>query len=394
MVCELAVSATTTAAAQGSRSYAVNTYVNDVEISPYVGYLDDFPFRVAESGGTEPATAEIAILDKTNILSRVTDEAYVRVQRSGVDLFRGFIRSRRPRIATIGRIISCSATDVSSLLDSTIVVSNQRAAGESDSDRIKYFLATYASQSLLSGSIGSSDLSKIQTLKASMGKQNFKYLTLRQAIERILGSASPSSNYYLDASGRLHTFDSDHPENDTAPYDINVTLSPSATEAAPENLTIDFDTQSLVNFYYVRGANAAGSGPFSNATSISLFGRRSAFIDGPDSRTASDASDLGNAALRDTAYPVARGSFALHAPYDARNGKSWRAGQVVTVTSPQHGISAKEYRVLKVTTEFMDGEGNRKVEIEFGGLRLRLRGGSGGNSATNSVGASVQGSIG
>lgn len=384
------MSASTTASAQGTEAFAVNTYVNDINISANVGYLDEFPFRVSESGGTEPATAEIVVLDKTNILSQITGEAYVRVQRSGVDLFRGFIRSWRPRISTVGRIISVSATDVSSLLDSTIVVSNLRVAGESDSDRIKYFLATYAGQSLLSGSIGSSDVSKIQMLNNSMRKQKFRYLTLRQAIERILGAASASSNYYIDSAGRLHTFDSDNPENEAAPYNINVTTSPAATEAAPENLTVDFDTQSLVNFYYVRGATSAGSGPFSDATSISLFGRRSAFIDGPDSRTGSDALALGNAALRDTAYPIARGSFTLHAPYDARNGNSWRAGQTFTVTSPQHGLSAKGFRVLKVTTEFIDGSGRRKVEIEFGGLRLRLR--SGGT--TNTTGAAIQGDIG
>ena len=51
---------------QGSVSWAVNTYANGVEISPYVSYGEGFTFRVSESGNTEPGRAEFAIVDKAN----------------------------------------------------------------------------------------------------------------------------------------------------------------------------------------------------------------------------------------------------------------------------------------------------------------------------------------
>ena len=376
-------------ALQGSDTYAVQSYVNDVNLSAYAGYREGFTYKISESGGTEPAQAELSFLDKTNTLV-IPDEAYVRTQFQGSDAFRGFVKSRRPRITTTGRVISVTCSDVSMLLDTTIVVSNQRPAGESDAARIKYLLAAYASQGLFSGSYGSTDVSKIRTLNSSMPKQNFRYLTLRQAIERVLGRASTSSNYYIDSSGRLHTFDSDHPEADAAPWKIKVTHSLAADEAAPDNLQIDFDTQSLINDYWVRGKTAGGSGRFADSTSISLFGRRSAYIDGPDSTTAADAEALGRAALRDTAYPIARGSFTVHENFAQKAGKQWRAGQIVTVTSAMHNISAQPYRIVKVTTEFVTGDAKRLVSVEFGGLRLRLRGG--GTSNVNA--AAITGSVG
>ena len=358
---------------QGSVSWAVNTYANGVEISPYVSYGEGFTFRVSESGNTEPGRAEFAIVDKANAVSALSDHAYIRVQRSGVDGFRGFVTSRRPRITTTGRVVACTAMDISMLLDTTLVVANTRAAGESDSTRIKYLLATYGNQGLYNNGVGSTDVSKIQTLNAAMPKQKFKFMTLRQAIESVLGQASPSSNYYIDASGRLHTFDSDHPENDTAPYNVNVAHTLSATEAAPIDLTIDFDSSNLINDYYVRAKYRTADIRRVDLVSISLYGRRAAYIDAPDADTSTKAAAVGDAALRDTAFPLPRGSFTLEAPYDVRAGISWRAGQTFNVTSTQHGLSAKPMRVHQVGTEFVRGDGQRRVEIEFGAPRLRLR---------------------
>ena len=376
-------------------SWPVNVYANGQAISSYVSW-DLGTFSVAESGGTEPGQAQMTILDKNLALQTyVTDEAYIRCQRAGSDIFRGFIRSRSPRATTTGATYALTCSDIGSILDQTIVVSNTRNAGESDSTRIKYFLSAY-----LKDAHFSSDVSQIQTLNANMPKQSFSQLTLRQAIERVLGAASPSSKYYVDGSGRLHVFDSNNPENNAAPYDIVVSPTLSAGQAAPIALQVDFDTNSLINLVYIRGKTVGGSGYFPTAgdsdfnsavQSQNLYGIRQAYQDGPDSDTAAKAKALALAVFSDNAYPVSRGQFSLVTPYDQRNGKYWHGGQTVKVTSPMHGLTAQPFLVTKATTTIINGQGNAKVDIEFGGLSLRLRG---GGIVNNSVGSSIQGDIG
>src|ERR1035437_4728320 len=373
--------------------WPVNVYVNGRAISHYVSW-DLGTFSWAESGGTEPGQAQATILDKNLALQTyITDEAYLRIQRAGIDTFRGFIRSRSPRATTTGATYALTCTDIGSILDQTIVVSNTRPAGEADSTRIKYFLSAY-----LKDAHFSSDVSQIRTLNSNMPAQSFSQLTLRQAIERVLGAASPSSKYYVDASGRLHTFDSGHPESNAAPYAIVVTPLPSAGQAAPMALQVDFDTNSLINLVYIRGKTAGGSGYFPTAgdsdfnqavTSQNLYGIRQAYQDGPDSDTAAKAKALALAVFADNAFPVTRGQFSLVTPFDQRNGTYWHGGQTVTITSAMHGLTAQPFLVTKVTTTIINGQGNAKVDIEFGGLSLRLRAGG----TTNTVGTSITGDI-
>ena len=148
-----------------------------------------------------------------------------------------------------------------------------------------------------------------------MPNQRFKNMTLRQAIEAVLGLASESSNYYIDALGRLHTFDNSHSENIAAPYEV-IVGTPSTNQMAPEDLVIDFDTSNLINDYQVRAKVRAADVRVADEYSMSRYGRRAAYIDAPDADTTAKATAVGNAALRDTADPIPRGSFSFSSPYD------------------------------------------------------------------------------
>lgn len=378
--------ATTSALGPDGTAYTVNLWIAGLLYSPY---LDITSLRVEESGTQEQVTASFTLVDKDNSL-RLPDEGFVHIQHGGETIFKGFTRSRRPRIVALGKIAEITCNDIGSLLDTTLVVSNIRKTDESDKARLLYLLATYGSQGIWNAGIGSTDPSKIQVLKGAMPNQKFKNMTLRQAIESVLGLASESSNYYLDASGRLHTFDNSNPESDSAPYSVKVAHALGATEIAPEDLVIDFDTSSLINDYQVRAGVRAAGVRVADEYSMNRYGRRAAYIDAPDADTSAKATLVGMAALRDTADPIPRGSFTVQDTYVTRAGIRWMAGQSVPITSALHDMSAISQRIVRVSTEYLDGTGRRKQQIEFGGLRLRLRTGGSGNVS----GSAVQGDIG
>ena len=265
---------------------------------------------IEETGNHEQATADFEILDLTLLYTVMRGEWKVIIKHGVSPVFYGFIRQPRSEIAAIYGERYVTAYDVGSLMDRIIIDPiASRAAGESDKSRIQWLFNTYGQPLTYEGY---SDWSKVQVLEASMPAQKFgNNLTFRQALERILGAASNSANYYSDFIPRLHTFDNDHLETDAAPYVVNVTRAPAATEIAPEDLSIEWDTSNLVNYYYVRGKNAGGSGRFSDAPSIAIYGQRQAYIDAPDADTQIKAERVARAALRDTREPVVRGSFTV-----------------------------------------------------------------------------------
>ncbi len=378
--------ATTSMLTPAGTPYVVNLWLGGQFLSPY---LDIETLRVEESGTQEQVTASFTLTDKANSL-RLPDEAFVHIQHAGETIFKGFTRSRRPSIVAIGKIIEITCHDIGSLLDTCLVVSQPRTATESDKARLLWLLSTYGNQSLFNNSYGSTDPQYIQVLKGSMPNQRFKNMTLRQAIEAVLGLASESSNYFIDAVGRLHTFDNSHPESNTAPYSINVSTTLGATEIAPEDLVIDFDTSSLINDYQVRAKSRTADVRVADEYSMSRYGRRAAYIDAPDADTIAKATAVGNAALRDTADPIPRGSFSVQEANVTRAGGRWMGGQLITLTSPMHDMTAVSQRIVRVSTSYISGVGTRKQRIEFGGLRLRLR----SNGSGNTNGAAVQGDIG
>ena len=310
------------------------------------------------AGSQETATCEFDIIDTANSIS-ATDEATLTVTEvsSATVLFGGFVRSRRITVLATGRIIHILATDYNSLLDRAIVVSDKRVAGESDKARLTYLMTTYGPQF-------SSDYTKITTLTASMVAQKFVALTLRQAIERVLGQASTKSSYFVDPTGRLNTYD--RTVVTAAPFNVRVG-TPLGGELAPDEFSVDNDASNLANAIYIVGATAAGSGWFTDTTSISTYGRRERFFNAPDADTAAKAKQLGLAVLADQKNPVPRGAFTTSSPNDG-----WRIGQSITITSTQHGLAGVSYRIARVTVHYLSGAGDREYSIEVGAPQVSM----------------------
>ena len=368
-------------------SRPVNLFVGQPTASASLNITDYVPLEtmtLEESGNYERSTLTFEFLDNVHSIGSnpfasfnnwIVDKGSVRLAQGADELFRGFIQQRKITIEGISRRIAVTATDISVLLDKTIVDPVvTRKNGESDRQRIQWLLATYGQAFVTAGS---SDNSMIQTLQATMPDQKFSNLTLRQAIERVLGAASTSANYYIDPTGRLHTFDTSNPETFPAPYAINVTPLPSASEVAPEDLEIEFDSENLIDYYRIRGKNAAGTVPRSTATSIATYGLWQAFADAPDADTVAKGNAVGDAYLNDTNVPTPRGSFSVQGTSCVNaSGDRWRSGQKVTITSAAHGVSATSYRITRLTTTWLSGLGVRKMEVEFGGNRRQVKSGN------------------
>lgn len=370
--------------------YHTNIWVNGAQMA---GRVDWSTLRIEDSGNHEVGQASFTVTDISLVASAVVDEAFVEIVDALGHRFKGFIKNRKVRLHGPGRHIDVTARGIEGLLDTIIVVSNVRPAGESDKARIQYFLATYGNQGLYNNAFGSTDTSKIQTLNASLPKQRFKTETLRQVVEKILGLASDTADYYLDNLGRLHTFDATNTESLTAPYVMRVG-TPGAGEVAPEDEPspdIEWDTDTLVNDYWVTAGKRSADVRVADAVSIARYGRRAGFVDAPDADTVAKAEAVGNAALKDNAYPKVRGGFSVSSPYDKSGSKVWENGQMVTLHSAAHDLSGEQSRITGVEWEYVTGDGGRKASVRFGGDRLRLRS---GGSAKNVSGGSVQGDIG
>lgn len=339
--------------------------------------LENAPLTVEDTGNQADDTCSFEVLDVRRVITHIQPEARVIVKQGQKSLFRGFIRTFTPVPFTNQNRVSVQCVGLSSLIDKCIIPPGSayaRAKDESDRARILWLLTTFGQPFL---DLASNDFTKVQVLESLMEDQKFGSLTLRQAIEQVLGASSESANYYFDTAGRLHTFDDDHPESDEAPYEVITTQTPGATQVAPTNLQVTWDTTELVNYYIVRGKNRAGSGQFSNEESIDLYGRRQAFIDGPNSDTARKARRLGRAALHDTKDPMRRGSFTVDHEYTARNGQLWEPGQQVYVTAPGLGWLHHGERIIRVTTKYIDPVGSREVDVEFGAMRRTFASGTG-----------------
>ena len=349
-------------------------------------YVDWSSIRVEESGNHEPATAEFDFLQiatsvpsnapANQFVERAVPEGTVLIRHGSDEMFLGFIRQIKYEPEGISRRVRITAADVTTLLDKSIIGEPVvRAAGESDRARIKWLFANYGWQ--IWRILGNVDYSFMQVLRANMPRQRFANITLRQAVEQVLGAASPTSNYYWDPVGRPHTFDAKNPEALTAPYRIHVTQDPAWNECPPMDLSIERDTSGLINAWRVRGKNAAGTTRVGDRDSQIQYGLREGIVDGPDADTLAKGKDVGQAALADSKDPLVRGFFAVEKEYAVRNGAHWHGGQKVYVTSAVHGLLAEPFRIIRVTTSYLSGKGDRRVEVEFGARRPRwLTGGS------------------
>jgi len=340
-------------------------------------WVDFETISIEDTGNQTDDTASFEVIDKGLTIDVLHPHGPVRITQDDDDKFIGFIVNLEPAWEGISRRFRISCVGLSVLLDKSIIPATttntyRRAAGESDRRRILWLLRTFAQPFI---DVGSSDFSRIQTLEGSMEAQDFQGLTVRQAIERVLGAASESSNYFVDTTGRLHTWDDDHEEDDEAPFAIVAEHTLASDEVAPSDLRVNHDTSELINYYFVRGKNAAGSGSYSDADSIEQYGRWQAFIDGPDSDTTRKAQRLGRAALRDTKDPIIRANFHVEDDYCVNDdGLTWKPGQLVSITSAAHDLDGYESRIVRTTTTYLNGRGSRRIEIEIGALRANFLG--------------------
>lgn len=373
--------------------------------------LDHSQVVIEESGTYESATCRFRLRDKNLAYTAMRGAWHLQVvwRPTGDLLFRGLVNNpgRQPVVTEHG--IDITADDMSTLLD-RLVVTNKgiKRAAESLKARVAWLFGSmrHGPGSAWSGSVVAQPLldagfnytTHVQNLDTNLPAQTFPVnLTLRQALERILsavdnGSGPNSANYYV-AWPYLHVYDDDNPESSrTAPYDLNEAHTLASDEVAPEGLNVDWDASRLVNAYYVRGKNAAGTGLYtdqdllSGPWSVNLFGFRSAYLEGLDCDTAAKAQRLARMALRDTRNPVARISCELTSEAKVLNGSArWQGGQLVYVTSPSQGLNGsgtdagpwagsvplQPFRVARATTTLISGDGQRKVELEIGARRRR-----------------------
>lgn len=372
----------------------------------------DTPPRFEEAGTYESATATFRLRDKNLAYTAMRGEWHLQVvdRVTGSLLFRGLVRQPSRQMVVTEHGIDVVADDMSVLLDRLCITSRGevRAGGETLRARIAWLFgslkhgdgsawsSTKVAQPLLDA--GFDYTTFVKQLDTNLPRQTFPpNLTLRQALERILsavdnGSGPNSANYYV-AWPYLHVFDDDNTESTrTAPYDINAAHSPGAGKVAPEDLNVDWDTTRLVNGYYVRGKNSAGSGFYTDQDllagpwSVNLFGLRVAYLDGPDADTAAKAVRLAKAALRDTRNPVPRITFSLTGSAKIANGSArWQGGQLVYVTSAAQGLNGsgadagpwagpvalQPFRVAHLTRTLISGDGEWSNEVEVGGRKRR-----------------------
>jgi hypothetical protein len=370
--------------------------------------MDGGPPRIEETGTFESVTAGFRLRDKALAYTAMRGEWHLQIEwrATGETLFRGLVRTPTREVVTTEHGLDIAADDMAVLLDRCIITKRglERPAGEGVKARIAWLFGemTHDAGSVFGGTrvaqplliAGFNYTTHVAALSTNLPKQRFPAnLTLRQALERILGAASDSANYYVEWPF-LHVFDDANPESGrTAPYNVRVAHTLTSAQVAPEEMLVDWDTSRLINGYYIRGKNAAGSGFFTDQDllagpwSVNLFGPRFAYLDGPDSDTQAKAQRLARAALRDTRNPIPRISFTLTGEAKAVNGSNrWKGGQLLYINSSEHGLAGtgtdagpwagtiplQPFRVARVTTELLSGDGERRVTIEAGGRRRNL----------------------
>ena len=373
----------------------------------------DSPPAFEESGTFESVTASMRIRDKALAYTAMRGEWHLEVtwRPTGQQLFRGLIRTPSRQLVVREHGIDIQADDMGVLLDRCVITREgiTRPAGETLKARVSWLFGemTHGAGSTWEGArvaqpllaAGFDYTTHVQQLDTNLPKQKFPpNLTLRQALERILGAVGSaddtnSANYYV-AWPFLHVFDDDHPESSrTAPFDINTAHDPGVGNVAPEDLVVDWDTSRLVNGFYVRGTSKAVSAFYTDQDllagpwSVNLFGLRTAYLDGPDADTVAKVKRLARAALRDTRNPVPRIAWKVTgSPKVEDAGTRWQGGQLVYITSSAHGLNGSStdagpwagaiplqpLRVARVTTRVISGDGEREVEIEAGGRKRNV----------------------
>jgi hypothetical protein len=346
----------------GTASFPFTITVGGLEIAQR---LLDLHSVVLEEAASEDANGSFVcrFWDADSSLV-VQDEMVVRVYDDTIDapVFLGTIRRRNYEAATVGRWILIEAVGVGSLLDRWLVPGPESRPIEGTQARFGYFWGQYA-KSPMAGS-----LAHVANVKTSLPADTFQNLTLRQTLRQIAAQSGSSVHFYVDAAGLPHLFSGTESSPGAAPFNINVAHPPGSGNIAPDGLSVERDGN-IVNRVYVRGANAAGSGWFTDAGSVATYGPRENYIDAPSSETPAKAQSIALLQLGRTAEPNVRGRFETAEPYHG-----WRAGQNITITSDQHELAAFETRIVRVRTRFLTGEAKRAYEVEFSTTGANLSG--------------------
>jgi hypothetical protein len=387
--------------------------------------------RIEETGSHEGVRADFEIVDLTFALAAMRGEWPVRINKVGGglqdDFFLGFMRESDGRYEARygGKVVTC--VDFSSLLDRDQVKTQFKIKGGTNAKAaIQQCFNTMTICYQFLGGAGM-DWSKVRADLGEDGSGTFEDdikfevgLSLRQCIERILGETSPSANYRMDTVPRLWTWDASTQAAAllSAPYDVNVAHSPSGSEIAPEDFQHFWDSNRRISAVTIDGAKAAGSGTYADkdllpaalqGTAIDVFAHRvlpgpwsadlwgesHAPLTGQPSVTQKQAVRLARAALGDLRNPIPTGSFTARQDSCYNGSTRWAGGQLVYVTSAAHGLNGRSadagpyagqpagttpgtrwalqpFRISRVTTEFVNGAGDLKQQVEYGGRRPHL----------------------
>lgn len=332
------------------------------DVSLYIGGRDCTGIAVLTSVsvqntvGNVPATAEVTIRGALVDLPEIYDQALFLLVNEVTDatIFRGYVVSRHPS-SGLEPVVEIRAIDASGLLDDAFIPFESRPA-ETMQARIGFLWGAFAGSQL------SGDLSFVQAIGGTLAAQDFAGLTLRQAIESVIAQASATAEYHVDTSSRLHVYTS---ETNPAPYNV-VVGTPGAGEFAPEDLDINFDSRGYYNRVYVQAATPEASGFYKDDAAIAAANGvvRTAVLLAPDCETLAMSAAVANLFLTHQKEAVPRGTFTASSTYDG-----WQAGQTLTVTEPDIGLSAESFQIRSALTTFEATKtGIRsKYRIEFGG---------------------------
>ena len=280
-------------------------------------------------------------------------------------VFTGLVRAFHYEQRAIGRwVVVDQAVHIGILLDEILVPYETRPAGEGTAARLAYFWGQYARYPL------QPQLDYVADVSGSLPADVFQNLTLRSTVAQIGATSGSSVRYYVDAMGRPHLFSGSEASPGAAPFNINVALAPGGGNIAPTDLRVTTEGP-IKNRLYIRGANADGSGWFQDDASVAQYGRREDYIDAPSSETPTKAQAIALLQLGRVAQPNIRGTFSTQSPNDG-----WKAGQTITLTSPQDGLSSYATSLVRVRTRFLTGEASpkRTYEMEFSDTGATLSG--------------------
>lgn len=310
--------------------------------------------RVRLSGGPATGTldAEVEDLTRAHPLPGGADVALLHYDESTIGVFGGnLVRRSGAQLYGLAARTTISAADYGRLLDQSIVTPTSLSAGMTDREAIQSLVATYGHAPLRAPD------ATVDLTATSLPAIGFAApVTLRAAIEQVASLAGTGRSYYVDEMARL-VYVRDAVIR--APYEVSD--APTGAQIGAEEISVEYDDSGIINAVYVQGPDVGGvSGWVIDQTSIDAYGRREAILANSDSTTTAKRDLYGSAYLAKVKDPTIRGRVVVTG-YDG-----WRVGQILTLTSAAHGLSAAQYVIREIAVTIHVGTGVRTYEISFG----------------------------